>query len=107
VLASKTVVLATNQLQFVSMADVVVVMRGGTAVEVGTYLKLMSAGGVFAALMKEAQVCGNPVCLKWQSCITVLRTPCVALRFWQYSVGAAGSSWGVGEALVTTAALEC
>lgn len=59
VLASKTVVLATNQLQFVSMADVVVVMRGGTAVEVGTYPELISAGGVFAALMKEAQVGGK------------------------------------------------
>lgn len=50
-------VLATNQLQFVSMADLVVVMRGGTAVEVGTYPDLIAAGGVFAALMKEAQVC--------------------------------------------------
>lgn len=49
-------VLATNQLQFVSMADVVVVMRGGTAVEVGSYPELLAAGGVFAALMKEAQV---------------------------------------------------
>jgi hypothetical protein len=56
VLADKTVVLATNQLQFVSMADVVVVMRGGAAVEVGSYNELMAAGGVFAALMKEAQV---------------------------------------------------
>lgn len=56
VLADKTVVLATNQLQFVSMADLVVVMRGGSAVEVGSYAELMAAGGVFAALMKEAQV---------------------------------------------------
>lgn len=56
VLADKTVVLATNQLQFVSMADLVVVMRGGTAVEVGSYPELMNAGGVFAALMREAQV---------------------------------------------------
>ena len=55
-MADKTVVLATNQLQFVSMADVVVVMRGGTAVEVGSYPELLAAGGVFAALMKEAQV---------------------------------------------------
>lgn len=56
VLSDKTVVLATNQLQFVSMADQVVVMRGGTAVEVGGYAELLAAGGVFAALMKEAQV---------------------------------------------------
>jgi ABC-type uncharacterized transport system ATPase subunit len=55
-LAGKTVVLATNQLQFVSLSDLVVVMRGGTAVEVGSYSQLLAAGGVFAALMKEAQV---------------------------------------------------
>ncbi|KAF6252635.1 hypothetical protein COO60DRAFT_504509 [Scenedesmus sp. NREL 46B-D3] len=54
-LAGKTVVLATNQLQFVSLADLVVVMRGGTAVEVGSYSELLAAGGAFAALMKEAQ----------------------------------------------------
>lgn len=59
VLADKTVVLATNQLQFVSMADLVVVMRNGSAVETGSYAELLAAGGVFAALMKEAQVrCG-------------------------------------------------
>jgi ABC-type multidrug transport system fused ATPase/permease subunit len=56
VLADKTVVLATNQLQFVSMADVVVVMRAGAAVEVGSYSELLNAGGLFTALMKEAQV---------------------------------------------------
>jgi ABC-type glutathione transport system ATPase component len=55
-LAGKTVVLATNQLQFVSLSDLVVVMRGGTAVEVGSYSQLLAAGGTFAALMKEAQV---------------------------------------------------
>ena len=49
-------VLATNQLQFVSMADLVVVMRDGAAVEVGSYSELMAAGGTFTALMKEAQV---------------------------------------------------
>jgi hypothetical protein len=38
------------------MADLVVVMRGGAAVEVGSYGELLAAGGVFAALMKEAQV---------------------------------------------------
>lgn len=55
-LSGKTVVLATNQLQFVSLADLVVVMRGGQAVEVGPYSELLAAGGVLAALMKEAQV---------------------------------------------------
>jgi ABC-type multidrug transport system fused ATPase/permease subunit len=55
-LAGKTVVLATNQLQFVSLSDLVVVMRGGTAVEVGSYSTLLAAGGAFAALMREAQV---------------------------------------------------
>jgi ABC-type multidrug transport system fused ATPase/permease subunit len=55
-LAGKTVVLATNQLQFVSLSDLVVVMRGGAAVEVGSYSELLAAGGAFAALMKEAQV---------------------------------------------------
>eukprot|EP00883_Tetradesmus_obliquus_P002963 jgi/Sobl393_1/13177/SZX62082.1 len=55
-LAGKTVVLATNQLQFVSLSDLVVVMRGGCAVEVGSYSQLLAAGGAFAALMKEAQV---------------------------------------------------
>ncbi|WIA43760.1 hypothetical protein OEZ86_010184 [Tetradesmus obliquus] len=54
-LAGKTVVLATNQLQFVSLSDLVVVMRGGCAVEVGSYSQLLAAGGAFAALMKEAQ----------------------------------------------------
>lgn len=67
VLADKTVVLATNQLQFVSMADVVVVMRGGSAVEVGGYTELIAAGGVFAALMKEAQVGGQGLRPGWIS----------------------------------------
>jgi len=52
----KTVILATNQLQFVAMADVVVVMKDGAAAEVGSYSQLMAAGGLFTALMKEAQV---------------------------------------------------
>lgn len=61
-LADKTVVLATNQLQFVSMADVVVVMRAGAAVEVGSYAELLNAGGLFTALMKEAQVSQGSGC---------------------------------------------
>lgn len=51
--------LATNQLQFVSMADLVIVLRDGAAAEVGTYPELLAAGGAFTALMKEAQVCSN------------------------------------------------
>jgi hypothetical protein len=77
VLAGKTVVLATNQLQFVSMADVVVVMRGGTAVEVGSYADLLAAGGVFAALMKEAQVCA---CVRVCACVCVCVCECVGGR---------------------------
>lgn len=55
-MAGRTVVLATNQLQFVSMASLVVFMRDGRVGEMGSYEDLMNAGGGFAELMKEAQV---------------------------------------------------
>ena len=62
----KTVILATNQLQFVPMCDVVVVMKGGQLAEVGGYQDLMAKGGVLAALMKETTVSNNcnklPLC---------------------------------------------
>ena len=48
--------LATNQLQFVPMCDVVVVMKGGQLAEVGNYQDLMAKGGALAALMKETTV---------------------------------------------------
>ncbi|MEW5304006.1 MAG: hypothetical protein WDW36_006649 [Sanguina aurantia] len=56
VLLGKTVVLATNQLQFVASADTVLYIAGGRILEAGTYADLLLAGGPFAAMMKEAQV---------------------------------------------------
>lgn len=55
-LFGKTVVLATNQLQFVASADKVLYIAGGRILESGTYADLLLAGGPFAAMMKEAQV---------------------------------------------------
>ncbi|MEW5311484.1 MAG: hypothetical protein WDW38_003194 [Sanguina aurantia] len=56
VLLGKTVVLATNQLQFVASADTVLYIAGGRILEAGTYADLLLAGGPFAAMMKEAQL---------------------------------------------------
>ncbi len=55
--------LATNQLQFVAMADMVLFMRDGRITEAGSYQGLLDAGGEFAALMKEAQVCVGLWCV--------------------------------------------
>lgn len=49
-------VLATNQLQFVAMADQVLFMRDGQVQEAGTYQSLLAAGGEFTSFMKEIQV---------------------------------------------------
>lgn len=56
-LKGATVILATNQLQYTSMADLVVFMKDGRVAEAGPYQQLLNAGGGFAALMKETQVC--------------------------------------------------
>ncbi len=58
-LAGKTVVLATNQLQYTALADEVFMMRRGCVVESGPPQELLEAGGDFAALMKETQVAGG------------------------------------------------
>ncbi|CAD7704333.1 unnamed protein product, partial [Ostreobium quekettii] len=52
----KTRVLVTNQLQYVSSADMVVFMSDGKVAEVGPYSELMAAGKGFARMMAEAQV---------------------------------------------------
>lgn len=56
----RTVILATNQLQFVQDADQVLFMSGGKVAEQGRFQALMSAGGQFAGMMKEVQVCTEP-----------------------------------------------
>jgi hypothetical protein len=58
-LAGRTVLLATNQLQFAThpAVDRIVFMRGGRAEEVGTLEELMAIpGGGFAALVRETQL---------------------------------------------------
>eukprot|EP00803_Ostreobium_quekettii_P010076 evm.model.scf_1807.1 EVM.evm.TU.scf_1807.1 scf_1807:280-13061(-) len=56
----KTRVLVTNQLQYVSSADMVVFMSDGKVAEVGPYSELMAAGKGFARMMAEAQVEEEP-----------------------------------------------
>ncbi|PNH04670.1 Multidrug resistance-associated protein 5 [Tetrabaena socialis] len=51
--ASRTVLLATNQLQYVRQADMVLYLAGGRVVESGSPGALMVAGGPFASLMRE------------------------------------------------------
>ena len=55
-LRGKTRLLVTNQLQYVSQADVCVLMSDGRLAEVGTYKELMASGGSFAQLMSQAEV---------------------------------------------------
>ena len=55
-LREKTVILVTNQLQFVSPADIAIFMGSGKIAEIGTYSKLMSNGQQFAQLMSQAEV---------------------------------------------------
>ena len=59
-LRAKTRVLVTNQLQFVSAAEVIILMAGGRATEIGTYNQLIEHGGAFAQLMSQAEV--PPLC---------------------------------------------
>ena len=56
VLKSKTRVLITNQLQFVSGADHIICMSEGSIEEQGTYEQLVQAGQGFAQLMAQAEV---------------------------------------------------
>ena len=55
-LQGKTRLLVTNQLQYVSQADVCVLMSEGRLTEVGTYQQLLDKGGAFAQLMSQAEV---------------------------------------------------
>lgn len=55
-LREKTVILVTNQLQFVSPADIAIFMGSGKIAEIGTYSELMSNGQQFAQLMSQAEV---------------------------------------------------
>lgn len=59
-LAGRTVVLATNQLQYVRQADVALYLAGGKVAEAGPPEQLMAAGGAFAALMAEVAKVGRP-----------------------------------------------
>ena len=75
--------LATNQLQFVQSADLILLTKAGRVAESGTYSSLMAAGGAFAALMREAQVhtCGTWLCV-WMCfsvCVCVCGCGCVAV----------------------------
>jgi len=55
-LGSKTRILVTNQLQFVSGANSVVYMQDGKIQEKGTYDELMKSDKGFAQLMSSAEV---------------------------------------------------
>ena len=56
VIARRTRVLVTNQLQFTRHADKIVYMQDGHIEEVGTYAQLMAADGGFAKLMNQTEV---------------------------------------------------
>jgi ABC-type glutathione transport system ATPase component len=51
VLANKTRVLVTHQLQFVNQADLIVVLKGGKISEIGTYNQLMESRQEFYTLI--------------------------------------------------------
>ena len=55
-LRDKTRILVTNQLQFVSPADIAIFMANGKIAEIGTYSELMAQGTQFAQLMSQAEV---------------------------------------------------
>ncbi len=55
-LRDKTRILVTNQLQFVSPADIAIFMANGKIAEIGTYSELMAQGKQFAQLMSQAEV---------------------------------------------------
>lgn len=52
-LAGKTRILVTHQLQYLRDADLVVYMKGGQFVEVGTWTELISANGEFAKMVLD------------------------------------------------------
>lgn len=54
-LAGTTRLLVTNQLQYVSEADHVVVLKDGEVAESGKFKALMATGGVLAAMMQDVQ----------------------------------------------------
>ena len=62
-LKHKTRILVTNQLQFVSPADIAIFMANGKIAEIGTYAELVANGDQFASLMSQAEVqtCSKPV----------------------------------------------
>lgn len=60
-LKDKTRILVTNQLQFVSPADIAIFMANGKIAEIGTYAELMANGDQFASLMSQAEV---PACFR-------------------------------------------
>ncbi len=55
-LKNTTRILVTNQLQFVSPADIAIFMANGKIAEIGTYSELMAKGEQFAQLMSQAEV---------------------------------------------------
>ncbi len=55
-LKEKTRILVTNQLQFVSPADIAIFMANGKIAEIGTYAELVANGDQFASLMSQAEV---------------------------------------------------
>ncbi|KAK9802963.1 hypothetical protein WJX72_012534 [[Myrmecia] bisecta] len=56
VLKDTTRVLVTNQLQFVSAADLIIMMQDGRIAEMGTYQQLLEQDKAFAQLMSQAEV---------------------------------------------------
>lgn len=55
-LRGKTRLLVTNQLQYVSQADVCVFMSEGQLAEVGSYQQLLDKKGSFTQLMAQTEV---------------------------------------------------
>lgn len=55
-LSGRTRVLVTNQLQFLRSADKIVFMLHGRMAEIGTYTELQAKDGLFAQMMKQAEV---------------------------------------------------
>lgn len=60
-LANKTRIFITNQLQYVPAVDVILVLKDGQLVMRGSYEQLMSAGNEFQALMKNSGADSNSV----------------------------------------------
>lgn len=60
-LAHKTRVFVTNQLQYVPAVDLIVMLKDGHIAARGTYDQLMAAGTEFGALMKNSGADSNSV----------------------------------------------